>query len=330
MDILKLAPKKKIMVIGDFGVDELIVGKMSKISREGPIPVIQTQEIIVHPGAAGNVAANIYSMGAQIIPVGIIGNDLYGQYLINYFKERSGSLGLFTQDRKTHVYRKVFGIVPHSFPQQIMRVDSNEKKPVDEKEIISKIEKLIPEADAVVVTDHEKGTITPKIIETVSSLSKKYNIPTIGDSRNKIGLFKNFSFLKPNDYETICAAENIRLGDEELELAIKDNKRLDKAASLLIKDLNVKAILLTRGEKGIKIYENSKDRIKITEVPTRKVEIYDITGAGDSTGAAISISLACGSSLVEAAKLGNLAGGIAVSHWGTYAVTSNDLKKATR
>lgn len=332
MNILEKASEKKIMVIGDFAVDRVIIGRMVSISREAPAPVIKKLKEDLYAGAAGNVAANISSMGAQVYPVGVVGNDDAGLFLRAHFlKNGNPQCLILDQERKTHVYEKIYCNVSHQQPQQIFRIDTDEKKPVPEKEILEFIKENLPKMHAVVVSDYEKGVVTDDILKEVSSLSKKHKIPAIGDSRNRINKFYDFTVLKPNDYETLCAATDIKLSDLEIENTIKDHKKLDDAAFLLIGNLNLEALLLTRGEYGITTYIRAHDNlIDVKEVPTKKVNVYDITGAGDSAGAAISLAISCNSSYEEAATLGNLAGGIAVSHWGTYAVTSQDLEKAIK
>jgi rfaE bifunctional protein kinase chain/domain len=314
---------KKIMVIGDYCVDENIYGKMIKISREGPIPVIQKQDRKLFPGAAGNVAANIIGMSGIVYPIGVIGNDFYGNFLLEYFKENTDiSCFIVDENRETHSYTKLHAGISHSDQRQLFRIDTKDQEVVNENIILNKIKEKIKEIDAIIVADYEKGVVTGNLISKVSKLAKKFRKITVGDSRNRIKKFKNFYLVKPNNYEIVSAVSKIspeKVDIDDESLFYKSGKKLMK------KLLNVKYILSTKGERGITIFEKEANKIITQDVPTKKIEVYDVTGAGDSVCAAITLALTTQAKIEDTAKIGNLAGGIAVSREGTVVVTLEEL-----
>lgn len=315
---------KRIAVVGDFCVDHIIKGKMIKISEEAPAPVLEQDVEIIAPGGAGNTAANVYSMGALVYPFTFVGNDKYSDFIKQYFKGKGNIQGLiFNQSRKTHCYNKFYGEGFHGVEQQLWRVDTKKQPFInheDSHQLLDVLEKNINKIEGIIIADYEKGNITEELVNSIAEISNKYNKLCIGDSRRRTRMFKNLTAIKPNDYEALFAAYQIpkELFDPE------DKQKIIEAGKTLLNDLNNRYVISTRGEYGMITFERNND-IHITEIPTKRIEVADITGAGDTTCAALILALVSGATIQEAARIGNAAGGIAVSRKGTVTVSLEDL-----
>ncbi len=322
-EILSKAENKKIAVIGDFCLDEYVLGRMHKISREGPIPVLRKISHVINPGAAGNTACAVYGLGGNSIPIGIIGADDNGIKLKNYFT----NLGIDTtyliqhKDITTHTYTKIVAAGFHSPKQQLLRIDSENNTPISKEIINSLFENLktvINSIDSIIVADYSKGFVTQSLLKKIVSLAKEYSKLTVGDSREKINTFTDFDIVVPNDYEAVSAVEHISPETVEIE----DTKKIRNAGNTLLNRLNSKAVVITRGKYGMTIFQENK----ITDIPTYAREVFDVTGAGDTVTAAITLSLSAEADIIEAAKIANYAAGIAVSKEGTAIVYKKELE----
>jgi rfaE bifunctional protein kinase chain/domain len=342
VEIVESFSDKSVVVIGDFCLDEHRLGEMNGISREGPIPKIQEDSEEdrkeyhpempekYNPGAAGLTTSNVASLGAKTFPIALIGDTSYDSVLIDEFRKRNVNTEyLINCGRHVHTYTKIYGYVLHGEVRQILRVDTPKSPKIDknmEKLVLDNLKILLNETDALIISDYEKGCVTEKILIESVRLCNEYNKFCVGDSRSNIGGFKGVNYIVPNDYEAIASVKNVRAEDLDKK-SIKNITEVDSAGKGLLKKLKGDGVIITRAEEGMRVYENGRDPL---DIPTRVKEVYDVTGAGDAVAAAVTLALACGANLKEAAMIGNYAGGVVVGKQGTVTIGQDELINAIK
>jgi rfaE bifunctional protein kinase chain/domain len=305
------------VVLGDFVADVFVYGEISRISREAPVLILNHRDTQVVPGGGANAVHNLRVLGADPLPVGILGDDEEGRQLIRYFQK----LGIDTSGiRVTRSYRtptkmRILAGAVHSARQQIVRLDSGgtTSKTNERTFLERKLKSLMPRADALLVSDYGYGTILPDL---VSGFAGK-RIPATVDSRFAMTAFSGLTAATPNEPE-VEAALGITIGN--------DMDKLEWAGRTLMRKLKLDALLITRGKDGMALFEKSA---KTTHIPIHGTdEIADVTGAGDTVISVFTLALAAGGSFADAARLANYAGGIVVMKHGTRPVTYNELMGA--
>ncbi len=319
-NLLKVLDKfwgKRIVVIGDCMLDKYIWGEVSRISPEAPVQVIDVQRETYAPGGAANVAMNAAALGAKVSMVGVTGNDDARKVLLLSLKEKGIDVqGMRIEDDKpTTLKMRVMGR-----NQQLLRVDYEKRAHVHsdiEGQLAAFLVKKISESDAIVVSDYAKGVITRKLMETIIAAARKYGKPLIIDPKPQHkGLYKGATVITPNHLEACqMAGVEPNNGDD-----------MEKVGARLAKELG-SHVLLTRGEKGMSLFEKGK---RVVSIPAQAKEVYDVTGAGDTVVAAFAVSLAAGSTLLDAAILANHAAGVKVGKIGTSTVTREEIKKSLK
>lgn len=308
---------QRIVVLGDFVADVFVYGEISRISREAPVLVLNHRETQVVPGGGANAVHNLRALGAEPLPIGILGDDAEGNQLIKYFRK----LGIDTAGiRVTKSYRtptkmRILAGAVHSHRQQIVRLDSGGPAEIPAKTnyrpfIERKLKSLLPRASAFLVSDYGYGTILPDLVSDVMSKG----IPSTVDSRFAMSEFRGMTAATPNEPE-VEAALGITIGN--------DMDKLEWAGRTLMRRLKHNALLITRGKDGMALFERSA---KTTHIPIHGTdEIADVTGAGDTVISVFTLALAAGGTFADAARLANYAGGIVVMKHGTRPVTYNEL-----
>ncbi|MDI6781799.1 MAG: D-glycero-beta-D-manno-heptose-7-phosphate kinase [bacterium] len=304
-----------VLVIGDLMLDEFVWGKVTRISPEAPVPVVDVTSITFSPGGAGNVVNNIRVLGGKVYPVGIVGEDGTAQKLIAELKKKGIDIDgiVVDSERPTTLKSRV---IAHS--QQILRIDREQRGEIHEwvvKQMLSYIKMLLPEIKAVVVSDYGKGVISPRLLEELIPLCRKNSLPIIVDPKVNHSLhYKGISVITPNHHEA----------GELIHQKITDEETLLLAGQKILSELENEAVLITRGEDGMSLFEKDGS---ITHIPTVAKEVYDVTGAGDTVVSVLSLSLACGAKMKDASALSNFAAGIVVEKVGTAVVTALELKE---
>jgi D-beta-D-heptose 7-phosphate kinase/D-beta-D-heptose 1-phosphate adenosyltransferase len=308
--------RKKILVIGDLILDRYIWGKVNRISPEAPVPVVEVSHENFLLGGATNVAHNIVSLGAKATLIGVVGKDRAGEVMIEILGEKGIiSRGVFCTNRPTTVKTRV---IAHN--QQVVRFDREDKNKVEGKTLkglLDSIRREIPEHDAVVISDYKKGVVSTELVMEVLKYAKPKRIFVAVDP--KIGHFhcyRNVSLITPNVNEASHASG----------IEIKDEKTLIQAGRILLKKISCDAILITRGEQGMSLFEKEK----IVHIPTVARNVYDVTGAGDTVIAAFTLAYASGTKMEDAAVIANHAAGIVVGEVGTAVATIDQLRKSLR
>mgnify|MGYP001187888007 FL=1 len=306
----------RVAVIGDFIADEFIYGETSRISREAPVIVLDFQDRSLIPGGGGNAAMNASSLGSKVFAVGVVGNDMEGQELKNKMFSNKINVDQIILDSETitPTKKRILAGGRNTTRQQVIRVDNEKKRDFSEKmesQIIQSIENLYEEGlDAIIVSDYGLGVVTEKIRKFIEKISNEI-IVTV-DSRWSCLAFKGLTAITPNE--------------EEVEDAIgfyPNDENLDQAGKELMKITNSKAVLITRGKKGMSVFEKGKIR---TDVPIfGSDQVADVTGAGDTVIAAFTLSLASGASLKESTEIASIAAGLVVMKMGTAVVKVDEL-----
>ena len=314
---------KKILVIGDMVADIYLEGRISRISREAPVLVLEQAGEKIVAGGAANVVNNVATLGGEVYAVGLLGDDHAAAGIKKALQENGANIEglLLDASRPTIAKTRIIAGGRATVSQQIVRIDKESHHPMGkdfEQKILKYIEKLLPKIEGVVISDYGSGTVTPAIQKQLIKCCRKQNIPSIVDSRYGIHEFKNIGYIKQNDAE-LAAAVGRELSDEE---------SLYDAGQELLNELSADGVLVTRGEKGMVLLE--KDGA-IHDIPVSdKSEVFDVSGAGDTCVATVILALAAGSEPAKAAEISNFASGIAVRKLGTSTVSATELRQVLK
>lgn len=301
---------KNILVVGDIVLDRYIFGEVKRISPEAPIPIIEVKKENLILGAAANTANNITSLGANPILVGTLGKDLFGKITKRLLKKSKIETKYLLEISTKHTFLKERIVAQN---QQLLRIDREDTSYINshqENQILSTIQDQIKKIDALALCDYAKGTLTKNLIKNIIDLSNKHKKTVIVDPRLKhTEFYKNATIVKPNQKEALEMAN------------LKEHDSLIQAGKILVKNLNSN-IIITRGQDGMSLF--SKDS-KILHIPTFARQVYDVSGAGDTTTAALTLALSCGASLKDAMIVSNHAAGVVVRKFGTATVSKKEL-----
>lgn len=321
LELIKSFERKKIVVWGDFILDEYIYGRTSRVSREAPVLIIKHEASEFNLGGGANSIKNIKALKGEPIPVGIIGDDEAGERLLSSM-EKSGITTRFiikTKKYKTPIKTRIFAGGEHTRRQQVLRVDREERIFLDEDLKNSTLKNLLDtlnDANALLISDYDNWAVDLDVFEKIINKIRN-EIPVTVDSRHRLLKFKNVSIATPNEPE-VEEALHTNLGERE--------EILFDAGKKILSELNSSALLITRGCKGMCLFEKGKEPLLIPIYGSE--EIVDVTGAGDTVISTVSLSLASGGSFVESAILANLAGGIVVMKRGAATLTPEELEEA--
>ena len=308
--------KKRVLIIGDVMVDAYIWGSVERISPEAPVPIMQVKMRDYRLGGAANVALNIMSLGATPVLCAMAGNDEYGKRLQQLMQDKKMTMeGIVWNDsRPTTVKARVIAADQH-----VLRIDQESELVAtadEERELLKKIEKLLPSCDVIVFEDYDKGVITPSLIAKTVQWAKAKDIPTVVDPKKRNFLHYNgVTLFKPNLKEL---REGLKM---DVEVADFDSV---KAAVKKLKDkLGAEGVMLTLSEFGMFI--DYKDE-KLT-VPAVKREIADVSGAGDTVVSIAALCIASGLGARQTVTLSNLGGGLVCQHVGVVPIDMEELRR---
>ena len=320
LDNLNKLKEPKILVIGDFAIDEMVFGQTERISREAPVLILEHSETKIILGTASNAANNISSLNlGKVGAIGVLGDDYYGKVLINALNEAKINTDFMVVDkeRKTTTKTRISGSCSQSVTQQIVRIDRQTKTPVTgevEKKIIENIKKAMPMYDGVILSDYHLGCLTQNVITSAIEEAKKLNKIIVADIQKEMEKYKGVTAITPNQPDT----------EKFVSKFIKDDKTLNEAGLELMNKLDLKTLLITRGENGMAVFEKGKEPVKIPAF--NKKEVFDVTGAGDTVVAAFTLALCAGFSAKEAAIIGNTAASIVIRHFGCHTTNIDEIE----
>lgn len=318
LEIIRNFPHSRVLVIGDIMVDHFIWGMVSRISPEAPVPIVEVHADNLLLGGCTNVLNNVYSLGGCVLGTGVIGFDDMGEKLLEEFRSRKIDTNgiIIEKSRPTTLKTR---IVAHS--QQVVRFDRESKKPVEAgsiEKMIAYIRSVKDQLGAIVISDYNKGVVTKQLLDGVREIISGSNIVVCVDPKQSdFSFYQGFDIITPNHHEAGRA----------VGMEIRDDDDLVKAGKALLGQYDFKALLITRGEEGMSLFE--KDG-KTTHTSYRAMarEVFDVTGAGDTVIGVLALCLASGATFKEASAIANHAAGIVVGKVGTATISCEELKKA--
>ncbi len=322
VDLVDHFPQKKIGVWGDYILDEYLYGNTKRISREAPVLILSYKTREYSLGGAGNSILNIKALGATPLPIGIVGADRLGQTIVQMMKKQSISTDYLFKEKnyQTPLKTRILAGEHGTRKQQILRIDQEAKVP-DSFEVKQKLQKALKsikrQLNALLISDYNYFTVKESLFDKTLSDFKKSKIPVALDSRFRLLSFKGITVATPNEPE-LEGALKIEIDD--------DNQILKKAGKDLLKKTQAKALLITRGSKGMVLFERNKPAYPIHIHGS--TDIVDVTGAGDTVISVFALALSCGATFKEAAHLANYAGGLVVMKKGTATLSPQELKEA--
>ena len=300
----------KSLVIGDLAIDEMIYGDCERISREAPVLILQHSHTKVILGGASNAANNLSKLNeGHVKVIGVCGDDYYSNVLVETLKDANIDTSYLIKDatRKTIVKTRISGSCSQSITQQIVRIDRQTNKYIDEnveKSIINLLEKAISEVDVIILSDYHICTLTKNIIKKAIEIANKYNKIIIADAQKNLDNYYGVTSMTPNQPDT----------EKFVGYYIKDDETLNKAGFELLNKTNAQFVLVTRGEEGMAIFDKNDNVYKIPAF--NKTKVFDVTGAGDTVVATYSLALASKMTPYEAAFVANIAASIVIREFG--------------
>ena len=322
--LLDAFPARRVAVIGDLIADEFIYGRVARISREAPVLILQYDSTQIVPGGAGNAANNVAALGGRTQLVALTGKDEAGKRLHASLGHVNTRGLLSPHGYCTPVKTRILAGGVHTAKQQIVRIDrvvSSDYGAASRAAFTRAAMKAASECDAILMSDYGTGLVTPELAAALSSKvdgrARRRAVPIVIDSRYDLLKFRGLTACTPNESEV----------EQMLGTRIGDNlKALERAGRELLKRTRMNAVLITRGSRGMAVFEPDR--------PTMHVPIYgsdevaDVTGAGDTVIATVALAIAAGGSFDEAARLANYAAGLVVMKRGTATVSPEELREA--
>ncbi len=313
---------RRIAVVGDLIADEFIYGRVARVSREAPVLILNYDTTEVLPGGAGNAARNVAALGGQARAVGLAGTDEPGRRMLDVLGAGVDVRGVArVRDWRTPTKTRILAGGIHSAKQQVVRIDrATGQRPgrAVRDAVTPRLARALRGCHAVLLSDYGTGLVTPAMAAAVRR-AVGTSVPLLVDSRYQLLKYRGITACTPNESE-VEQLFDVTIGE--------DRRALEKAGRLLLDRLRSRAVLVTRGSRGMALFEPGK--------PTVHIEIYgsdeiaDVTGAGDTVIAAMTLAIAAGASFADAARLANYAGGIVVMKRGTATASAAELRAAVK
>jgi rfaE bifunctional protein kinase chain/domain len=316
---------RRILVVGDLIADEFIYGEIARVSREAPVLILKYDATEIVAGGAGNAANNVAALGGHARLVGLVGADPEGRRLLGSFHRGVDRAHIVrAREYRTPVKTRILAGGVHAARQQVVRIDREPAWPLDDgvsRALAEKIEPAIDDCDAVLLSDYGSGLITRALARTirraVDRRPRRRSVPILVDSRYRLAEFRGLTTCTPNESEV----------EQVLGIRIKDDvEALERAGRLLLRNMGMRAVLITRGSRGMALFEPKQATSHIPIFGSD--EVTDVTGAGDTVIATFGLALSAGASFYEAARLANYAGGLVVMKRGTATVSARELSDA--
>ena len=311
--LIKSLAGTTVLVLGDVMLDEYVWGEVRRISQEAPVPIVEASRRTYAAGGAGNVAVNVVGLGGIALLGGVVGSDYSAGKLCGVLTE----CGVLTNGLATEALRPTTTktrIVAHS--QQVVRVDSEMRDPLTaelEAELLAWVEKALPTVGACVLSDYNKGVVSPGLAQAFISLARQHRKPVIVDPKGTdYAKYRGATVITPNLHEVERVVNRELRNEDEIQMA----------AAQLSEMLSGGAVLITRGPQGMSLFTSASAP---AHIPTVALAVYDVTGAGDTVVSTLALGLAVGASLEDAACLANRAAGIVVGKLGTSRVSAEEL-----
>jgi len=325
-EVISKFHKQKALVVGDLMVDKYVIGEVRRISPEAPVQIVNVIGEEQYPGGAGNVVRNLITLEAKVDVMSVIGFDDPGEWLTRKFGEFGVDTSMLFIDKLRPTTLKERIMVNH---QQILRIDREERIPISwthENAMKALIHEKIESYDVIFISDYDKGMLTEHLVQTVVAVARAAGKkPVIVDPKGIEWMkYCYSSVISPNEDE-LAAMYRVIFRTEMV-----GEKRIDQIGHYILEMLKLKAILITKGEKGMVLFEKDGPESKILKhvIHTRAKDVFDVTGAGDTALSVFGLSIAVGADYFSAAHLANIAAGIVVSKVGTSAVRREEMMDA--
>jgi D-glycero-beta-D-manno-heptose-7-phosphate kinase len=324
-ELLHKFRSKRVLVIGDLMLDEYVWGRVSRISPEAPVPVVEVIRESSYPGGAANVARNVREFTPTVLVMGMIGEDAHAHKLRKLLGENGIGLEAVQNDSSFQTIVKTRIIARQ---QQVVRVDREKPQPLTksaQNRCVDKVRQLVPELDAVIFEDYGKGLLQQTFVDAVAALVRRDGKLVTADPNphNRL-IWRGITAVKPNRSEAFAAAN--KPWHEPDSNPLRDRELLAVGAELL-RMWNPDHLLVTLGEQGMILFDKNKPPF---HVPSRAREVYDLSGAGDTAIALFTLALASGASAIEAAEISNHASSVVVGKLGTATLTPEELLESFR
>lgn len=325
LDLVSACRDRRVVVLGDLIADEYVYGRVARVSREAPVLILEYDATEIVPGGAGNAANNVASLGGRVRLVSLVGRDDPGRRLSRVLSPRVERTGLLRPGGyHTPIKTRILAGGIHSAKQQVVRVDRYAQDPITDGQravFERSARRAVARADAVLVSDYGSGLVTPRFISTLSSAlrTRRRATPILIDSRYALTRFRGLTACTPNQSE-VESVLGVSIGDRP--------NVLERAGRALLKRTRMSAVLVTRGSRGMALFERDRPTVHIPIFGSD--QIADVTGAGDTVMATMTLAIAAGGTFEEAARLANYAGGLVVMKRGTATVSAGELRRAIR
>lgn len=309
---------KRVAVVGDFILDEYLIGDTRRVSREAPVIVIDYRESVYHPGGAANAAQNVASLGGSARAFGVVGVDKNGKVLANILKERGvDPSGLVTvSEISTAVKTRILAGELHAQRQQVARIDRSYTVASGAESLrllADRVAAACADSDAVLIADYGMGVVPSAVSLAAIEACRNGGIPVVVDSRFHLTRFNGATVAVPNEVELFDA----------LESKDRSAKGLGKLAHQVIRKQEMDGLIVTRGSRGMLVFEKDAEPEPVGIVGSR--DVTDVTGAGDTVAASVALTLASGGTLTEAAEIATYAAAVVVMKRGTATVTRDEM-----
>ena len=318
--ILDRATGKRILVIGDLMLDEFVWGKVGRISPEAPVPVVEVTGESFFPGGAANVARNLREFLDKVSVIGLIGKDRSGQQLRQLLAERKIDISDSIEDEKFPTIVKTRIIARH---QQVVRVDREKIARLSTAQIgnvVAAVRKKLASFDAIIFEDYGKGFITRELVSQIAREARAAKkIVTADPNPHNLIDWSGMTAVKPNRTEAFLAAG---IPDRDSGASPKKDVDLVHAGKDLLQKWGAQYLLVTLGEHGVMFFEKGK---RPHHIPTKARDVFDVSGAGDTAIAMLTLALVCNATPLEAAQIANYASAVVVGKLGTATVTRDEL-----
>ena len=314
---------KRVVVFGDLIADEYVYGRIARVSREAPVLILEYNATEILPGGAGNAANNVASLGGIVRLVSLVGRDEPGRRLFKVLPRAVERAGLSRPGGfRTPVKTRILAGGIHSAKQQVVRIDRYTGEPIAEahRRLAERAAmRAIATADAVLVSDYGSGLVQPRFVAALAARlrGRRRPVPILIDSRYALTRYRRLTACTPNESEV----------EQVLGVTIDDQAAvLERAGRAILERTRMQAVLVTRGSRGMALFEPGRRTVHIPIYGSD--QIADVTGAGDTVMATMTLALAAGATFEEAARLANYAGGIVVMKRGTATVSVSELRRA--
>lgn len=319
IELLERFSGRRVAVVGDFLLDQYVLGTTSRVSREAPIVVVDYQDTVHHPGGAANAAQNVTALGGRAHAVGVLGTEREGDALVELLAERGVEVaGLRREEAAaTSTKLRILAGEMNAQKQQVARVDRSHRVALDATATaawMAALDEAVSGADGVLLADYGLGVLTPAAAAHAITRAKQKGIPVVVDSRHRLPVFRGATAATPNEVEAIEA-----LGLES-EAGLTDGVRLRGA----LEATGLGGLIVTRGSQGMTVCDASGAFERIGIAGTHAAT--DVTGAGDTVSAVVALSLASGATLVEAARMATYAAAVVIMKRGTATATPGEVR----